>query len=231
MSAPSKASLLAAVKKLLATPSAAAAVRLNSNTAERAYEAWIFSLLVDAARHASATIKLRGAQSEKPKVLVFRGAPGRMTSKAADYCHAHCKIGNAAFEIHVDVEYEGSSRALHEIDVSIARADECDRVRKHGSMLPRHRAVLGAAECKRYDSALGTGLGRAYVGLLRDFGTSPRVRVFASNGNGRGIERYLASAKFNIDSFFRLSPLAPTTVATFVNVIAHQLRTWAKTQQ
>ena len=112
------ATLRAAITALLSLPAAGRLLQLNSNTCERAYEAYVFSLCCEAVRGAGGTIQLMGIQSgTSPRPVVFRGAPGSMASRDQDFAYASCSLRQKRFELHVDVEYQGSSGALHEVDV------------------------------------------------------------------------------------------------------------------
>ena len=112
--------LQAAINGLLALPAAQQLLQLNSNTCERAFEAYVFSLCSEAVRRAGGTVSTIGIQSgPQPAIVVFRGAPGSMASIDQDFAYADCSLNGRRFEIHVDVEYQGSSGALHEIDVSV----------------------------------------------------------------------------------------------------------------
>jgi len=94
-----------AVLKLLKTPGFTLALQLNSNTRERAFEAYVFALIVRAMRQAGASIEIRGINTgPNPNPLVFRGGPGQMSSTAQDFCFARCSLNNLELEIHLDVK-------------------------------------------------------------------------------------------------------------------------------
>src|SRR5260370_30983718 len=105
------------IDNLLGLSSASQLLSLNSNTCERAYEAYVLSLCALAVRKAGGTATLTGINSgPNPAIVVFRGAPGDMASRAQDFCYMDCTLCRKRFEIHVDVVYEGQSGASHEID-------------------------------------------------------------------------------------------------------------------
>src|SRR6266498_154987 len=127
------AELRAAVELLLELPAIGTLLQLNSNTPERAYEAYTLSLCAEAVRRANGQVELIGVQSGiNPATVVFRGAPGSMSSTAQNFCYVRCTLGAQQFEIHVDVEYEGQTRATHEIDVSVVDGQHCNSVRATG---------------------------------------------------------------------------------------------------
>ncbi len=211
-----------AVTALLSVPGIRPVLQLNSNTRERAFEAYVFSLVLKGLRQAGAAVQLVGIQSGvDPTRWVFRGSPGQMSSTAQDFLYAECSLEDRSFEVHVDVQYEGSSGATHEIDVSIYDHRRADAVRRHNA-LPGSNYLYGAVECKFYDSTLGTSLGRAFVGLVDDCGALV-LKSFATNGKSDGLRKYFRQ-KRRPDPFFTLSPLRPKTVTRFLNKVDHDFR-------
>lgn len=220
--------LQAAVSGLLAAAGATGALHLNSNTRERAFEAYVFALVVTAALRAGATVEIRGINSgPNPNPLVFRGGPGRLGSTGSDYAYALCNLNNKAFEVHVDVEYRGSSGAVHELDVSVLDATHADDIRAAPALLPSTRHLRCALECKFYDSTLGVSLGRAFVGLVSDCGRL-KSAAFVTNGSNAGLAQFL-TAKANVETFFSATPLSPPVEERVLNVLEQALRKWAKT--
>src|SRR5688500_16347185 len=117
---PSLVDLQNSINALLGIPGISAVLQLNSLTRERAFEAYVFSLIVNAIRQAGGTAIIHGNNSgANPPIVIFRGGPGLLGSAAQDFAYADCTLGNREFEIHVDVKYEGTSEVIHELDVSI----------------------------------------------------------------------------------------------------------------
>jgi hypothetical protein len=87
------------------------------------------------------------------------GAPGSMASTDQDFVYADCSLNGRRFEIHVDVEYQGSSGALHEIDVSVCDQAHADAVRRNNSTpkMAGNKLIM-AFECKFYESTPGVNL-------------------------------------------------------------------------
>lgn len=214
-----------AVQSLLTTPRFAPLLQLNSNTRDRAFEAYVFALVLEAVRRAGGTVALVGINSgSNPATVVMRGSPGQMSSSTQDFTYAKCELNGKTFEVHVDVQYQGTSGATHEIDVSIFDLDRAAMVRSSGS-IPGVRHLYGAFECKFYDSSLGTALGRGFVGLLSDCGTL-EVQGFVANGSHEGLAKYF-SKKSRPEPFFNLSPLRPAVVSRFVRDVEQAFRKWA----
>ena len=88
---------------------------------EHAFEAYLFSLVVRAVREAGGTAESTEDRAE-PIQLQWRFAEimVRLVQRSGTLrmCSAHS--GDRDFEIHVDVQYEGTPGAIHEIDVSVA---------------------------------------------------------------------------------------------------------------
>ena len=220
------AQLKSAVTALLGSAAATGALQLNANTRERAFEAFVFSLIVKAAQRAGATVVVTGITSgPNPSPLVFRGAPGRLGSTGQDFAFAACSLNGVDFEVHVDVEYEGSSGAVHEVDVSIVDAAHAQQIRAHPSRLPSTRCVHGVFECKFYDSTLGVALGRTFVGLVDDCGTL-KSKALLTNGTSSGLAQYLRQGR-RPDPFFDVLPLGTGAANRFVSVVENALRKWA----
>jgi hypothetical protein len=218
--------LKSAVTSLLFSAGATGALQLNSNTRERAFEAYTFCLVLRAAQRAGAVVVVRGINSgPNPSPLVFRGAPGRLGSSSQDFAFAQCSLNGFDFEIHVDVEYEGSSGAVHEIDVSVVDHAQAERIRQRPSRLPSARSLRAVCECKFYDSTLGVALGRAFMGLIDDCGTL-EFKALLTNGASAGLAQYLRQ-KRRPDPFFDVSPLIAASADRFVSVLEQALRRWA----
>jgi hypothetical protein len=215
-----------AVSGILAVPGVPAVLKLNSNTRERAFEAYVFSLVVQAVRQAGGNAELHGVNTGlNPNPIVFRGAPGYMGSTAQDFCFGRCTLNNFEFEIHVDVIYVGSSGATHEVDVSVYDKAAADTVRQSPGMQPGTRSLRAAIECKCYDSNLGTALGRAFVGLVSDCGQL-KAKDFVTNGQSQGLARYFSKSS-GPRSYFGVSPIVANNANRFVHNVEQALRQWA----
>lgn len=184
--------LCAAIDNLLDLPTVGTLLQLNSNTCERAYEAYVLSLCVEAVRRAGGQVVLTGIQSgPNPPTVVFRGGPGSMSSTDQDFCYARCILGNQQFEIHVDVEYEGQSTATHEIDVSTCESQHCNSVRTTGRSPRTNKNLIMLFECKFYTSTPGVSLARAFVGLRSDC-TQYQLSGFVSNISTQNLRNYFS---------------------------------------
>ena len=202
-------------------------LQLNSNTCERAYEVYVLSLCVEAVRRAGGTAVLAGIKTgANPSPVVFRGAPGSMASMNQNFAFVDCGLKGKQFEIHVDVEYEGTSGALHEIDVSVCSKEHANAVRStNGTPKTDGNKLLVALECKFYESTPGVTLGRTFVGLVSDCGTL-RFHAFVANLLSDKLKMYF-SKKSRPEPFLGLVPTSPESENLFVSNVQQALLKWA----
>jgi hypothetical protein len=228
---PTLVELRDAVNALLDLPGMSAVLQLNSNTRERAFEAYLFGLFVRAVRRAANNdnnVVIKGIVSgANPSVVVLRGGPGRLGSRAQNFAYADCVLAQTTFEIHADVQYSGGSGAIHEIDISIYDHDVANQIRnsfRSENTFPATSKLFGAVECKFYDQDLGTSLGRTFVGLLDDCGMLI-FKVFATNGNHSGLSKYFRLGRRPM-RFFGLSPTNTVEESECISWLASEFRKW-----
>jgi hypothetical protein len=223
---PTLSDLLSAIDAVFGLSGTNTVLHLNSATKERAFEAYVLSLVVTAVRQAGGQVVMHGAISgPNPVTVVFRGAPGLLGSIKQDFAFARCQLGSKEFELHIDVQYEGSSGAVHEIDVSIYDRWAADQARRSPTLFPKTNKLRGVIECKFYEATMGTNLGRTFVGLVDDCGAL-YLKLFATNGYSAGLVRYF-SPRRRPDRSFRLSPLRPNEEREFVTFVSQILSKWA----
>jgi hypothetical protein len=203
------------------------AVYLNRNTVDAAYAGYIFGLILAAVeRIADAnTVRLRSAQALQsqaaPTVFIIRGSPGPLTSTSQDFGFASFSYKTVPFEIHLGVQYRGSSGVLHEFDVSIITrraADECRATNK----APGPSKAAALFECKCYSNSLGIELGREFVGLKTDSSSVPMARL-VTNADSDTVALFLkktARPKLTV----RLTPSNPDLEQEFIFAVADELR-------
>lgn len=221
-----KQDLKNAIDALLGLAAVGQLLQLNSDTAERAYEAYVLSLCAEAVRRCGGAAVPTGILSgPNPPVIIFRGAPGSMASRGQDFCFVDCTLGPKRFELHVDVMYEGQSGANHEIDVSACLSSHAQDVRQSGRTPRTNKNLIVAIECKFYESAVpGVALARTFVGLLKDCSPN-RLNAFASNRSGPGLDSFLSTA-WAPKPFTDLTPLMPESERRFVYNLEQTLRQW-----
>lgn len=218
--------LLNAVDGLLGLSAVQTLLTLNSNTCERAYEAYVLALCMEAVRRAGGTAQLFGIKTgDNPNPVVFRGAPGSMASRNQDFAYARCSLGSKTFELHLDVEYQGKSKALHEIDVSMCDEAHAQAVRAtNATPKTEGNKLLMAFECKFYENAPGVSLGRTFVGLVSDCGTL-RMSGFVANLPSNKLGQYF-SMNSRPQPFLGLIPADKPSEERFIYNIEQELRKW-----
>jgi len=223
---PTLQELKQAVDDLLGLAAAGQLLQLNSDTCDRAYEAYALGLCVQAVRNAGGTATLTGIVSgPNPDPVVFRGAPGSMSSRGQNFCYVDCALGRKRFEIHVDVLYEGQSGASHELDVSLCESVHAQDVRQTGRAPRTNKNLIAAIECKFYESTPGVVLARTFVGLIKDCSPN-RLNAFVANQSSSGLDSFL-STTWAPKPFTDLTPLAPESERRFVYNVEQVLRQWA----
>ena len=125
---PTTDELLAAVAIQL---SGAITPSLTSNSqANDAYELYLFSLVVRAARDMRARVRYETVHGTRATRLTVRTTPGRIYSRAYPYSHAVLEwAGRPTLEVHIGVRVRGRSNVLHECDVAVIDRNEAQRCR------------------------------------------------------------------------------------------------------
>lgn len=153
------------------------------------FEAYVFSLIVEAATEEGASVTFEGVTGGISSIFTFRTSPGYISSTAHDYSHAVIAFPNKPpLEAHVGIYVAGKSGVLHECDVAVVDRAEAQACRAN-QVSPRSVKVLMAAECKFYTSTPDLGLGRGFLGLNSDLS---KECFFVMNISSRSIERLLS---------------------------------------
>jgi len=210
-----------AIDALLNHPLGLAQYQLVRVVEEKAYEAYVFSLCLRAVRELGATPVLRGITGP-PNPFIFRGAPGQIHSTSRNYGYGEFTLNGYPFEIHAGVEFKGTSRMTHELDVCIIRGDDANRCRQQPDDPPA-ASLVGGWECKFYAGNLQKGLGRAFVGLIDDMGGNVRLSGFCSNSVHPQLLDYFQPQR-RPHPHFQLTPLYPSNEDIFVNQIKGELK-------
>lgn len=172
------------------------------------FEAYVFSLLLDAARIEDANIVYRDVYGNSPNTFVFRTSPGYIFSRVQPYTHAVISFLNKSpLEAHVGVRVVGKSGVLHECDVAVIDQLEAEICRRR-EVPPRSNKVLIAVECKFYSTPLQLNLARSFIGLTADLSCSRAI--FATNSSSITLEKLLSAR--GRDWEHNLSPSASVEV-------------------
>jgi len=204
------------------------AVSPNLTTASDAsdiFEAYVFSLIIEAARIEEASVTYRDVFGCNPSIFVFRTSPGYIFSRNQAYTHAVITFPNKPpLEAHIGVRVVGRSGVLHECDVAVIEQAEAETCRQR-QVPPRSSKVLIAVECKFYSTPLQLYLARAFIGLASDL--SAREPIFATNSYSDSLERLL-SARGKMWEH-NLAPSAPDKVMRLRHKFQHAFQYYKAT--
>lgn len=185
------------------------------------YEAYVFGLCLQALKELGADLRMNTANGSRGG-FIFRGGPGQIYSQTNGYAHVEVALNGEEFELHAGIEYRGSSGMLHEIDVSILSSREAERCRE-ANVNPRPSSLVGAWECKFYGGNLQKEVGRTFVGLLADMGSSYRVSGICSNSENSQLRLY-CSKKTRPYAHFLLAPRMQDAEEHFVAHVKTEFR-------
>jgi hypothetical protein len=219
------ADLTQAIDKLLNHPLGVGNFSLIQQVEEKAYEAYVFGLSLRAARELGGNPLLRGIRGQ-PTPFIFRGAPGQIHAGGRNYGYAEFSLNGADFEVHVCVEFRGTSGMTHEVDVAVMRAADARLCRQQPDD-PAAASLVACWECKFYAGALQKGLGRAFIGLVDDLGSNVRLTGFCSNSDHLQLRDYMEPQR-RPHPYFRLSPLHPSNEDVFVNELKGVIKRLAR---
>lgn len=171
------ASLLAALP--IALPTTMTATGPEPTAGNDLYEAYLFGLVLRAARSEGFGITLFDADGPAA-VLRLRRAPGRLASggpPGSRFTHAVLTCPpRPALEVHTGVGVVGQSKVVHEADVLVLPESDADRCRNL-DLDPPGRDVELLIEAKYYTNAVGLGTGREFLGLRADISAKHKVFV------------------------------------------------------
>ena len=157
------------------------------------FEAYVWALVIDAARNEGASIQYKNVAGGTTSSLVFRTSPGAIYSVAKPYTHAELNFqGCPGVEAHLGIFVSGDSGVPNECDVAVlyqTEADMCRRSQAH----PRCRKLVLAVECKFYSTNLRVDLARSFLGLTEEI--QKQDRFFVSNVSSRSVSKMLEKHK------------------------------------
>lgn len=140
----------------------------SSTDVSDVFEAYIFALIVEAARREGASIDYRNVDGSRTSTFVFRSSPGYLHSTRHLYSHAVIQFdAKPPLEAHLGVRVSGQSTVAHECDVSVLLQTEAQMCRNDG-VLPRSSSLEIAVECKFYSTPVPLNMARSFIGLGAD---------------------------------------------------------------
>jgi hypothetical protein len=189
---PSNQALLDDLRTRLAT-------RVNLTVTDKyydLYEAYLFALVVDAARTVVLTVggsvTFEDGTGTTVRDVVLRTSPGRMDGpNATRYTHAVVHVDGSQtrdLEIHLGVYFAGSQRIPHECDIAVVLRAEGERARTNG-VYPRASQLRLALEAKYRESSLRLAVGREFLGLRSQM--RPDCSYLVTNSVGPKVARML----------------------------------------
>lgn len=172
---------------------------LKRQKVDAAYEAYIFSLILRAIdtfadrSNGQPAIRIKNINGNSNNIFTVRGGPGEIYGNSSNYSYAEFTYKDVEYEVHIDVQFAGTSTVKHEVDVSIIDKCKAENYRNEGQTA-KSVSLRSAFECKFYSSSLEKHLIRAFVGLLDDMGKL-ELSAFTSNLFSQDIDTYCTSKK------------------------------------
>lgn len=158
------------------------------------YEAFLFVLVLEAARSEGYEISFANGSGQMPKEFRLRRSPGRL-STGTKFTHAILTLPNMTkdpLEVHTGVAVIGKSKVAHEADVLVLPASDARRCRLLGIDPPSHDAIL-VVEGKYYTTPVTLGTGRQFLGL--DVDLSARLKVLAATVTSSSVVHLLEARR------------------------------------
>jgi hypothetical protein len=212
-SVPNLPSLLAQIQTVLG-PSIIPSLT-NASAGSDIFEAYVLSVILQAAETEGATIGFRNVDRSIPTTFIFRTSPGHIWWDNQLYTHAEVQFqGAPLLEVHMGVYVTGKSGLIHEADVLVVLSEEAELSRQN-RVPPRSRKSIIAAECKFYAANLRIGLARAFVGLCSDL--SSRECFFVTNARSVSVEKLLTHQRRKWQS--QVEPSQSVIVERFRNSV------------
>ena len=188
------------------------AARVNLTVSDKyydLYEAYLFALVVEAARVvAPACVSFESGAGVPVRMLFCGTSPGRMDGASARrYTHAVVALGGDPgrdLEIHLGVYFAGTQRVPHECDIAVVLRPEGLRARGNG-VYPRASQLKLAFEAKYREANLRLAVGREFLGLRSQLKRDCCISV--TNSEGPKTARMLSKGA----AFVTRSPRQPST--------------------
>jgi hypothetical protein len=142
------------------------ALKLES-LASNLFEAYIFSLIMRAAKAESAKISYQDLHGNAPTALEFMADPG-MVCSSRPYTHAVIEFPHKpVLEAQIGARLAGRSQVLHDSSIALLLQSEAEICREN-QVSPRSSKAILAAVCKFHSTCVPLHLARAFIGLEAD---------------------------------------------------------------
>ena len=195
------------------------------------FEAFIFTIILDAAEREGATtpINFEDTSEIRTSDILFRRSPGYIND-SNPYTHAVLDFpingDNLELEAHIGVYAVGASGVPQECDIAVLLREEGQRCRRVSGTRTRKvvkstNIVIGV-ECKCYQSSkIALGLGRSFLGLVQDLSSNGNY-FFVFNGRKPSVEKILAHYKKGWEH--NISPTSQKEIVRLRNVFQDRFK-------
>ncbi|GAA3458720.1 hypothetical protein ACFFSW_07680 [Saccharothrix longispora] len=141
------------------------------------YEAFLFALVLKAARVEGYTVTFDDGFGRAPAVFRLRRSPGRLTTTDT-FTHAVLSLPNSRkdpLEVHTGISVVGASKVAHEADVVVLPSAVAQRSRMLGTDPPSSKTIM-VVEGKFYRrNPVSLGTGREFLGLGADLQSTKTI--------------------------------------------------------
>lgn len=121
-----------------------------------------------------------------------------VNSRTTRYTHAVLNFPNAdSLEVHLGIYAIGKADIPQECDIAVIKRSEAERCRGviNGNVPVKSTHVLIGVECKCYETSnISLGLGRSFLGLVKDFSRQGSY-FFVFNNVYQSVEKLLSHHK------------------------------------
>lgn len=179
------------------------------------FEAYVLTLLLEAAKGAGWSLSLRDGSSRKVATPIFRRGPGRLPSPNFTFA-LMTKPGKRDLEAHLGVKVAGrtavgvsastmSGSLLHEFDLLVLPATDAAMCRAANAD-PHHGVVVVHGEMKYFGGDLSLSIGRASVGMASECQLADKS-VLVTNRMGLTVQDLVEHHK--VAFRYRVTPKSP----------------------
>jgi len=163
------------------------------------FEAFVFSIILQAATEEGAPEpQWEDTYGDPAAGINFRRSPGYINSRTTRYTHVILDFPDAEpLEVHLGIYAIGAANIPQECDIAVVKRSEGKRCRDvdNGYVPVKSTHVLIGVECKCYESSnISLGLGRSFLGLVKDFSGNGNY-FFVFNNTYKSVEKLLSHHK------------------------------------
>lgn len=214
-----KTSLRTEIANELMAIGATAPALMSRASVDKLYEICILTCLVKALRKMDAELIAKDKFDRSTSNLVFRLSPGTLRAPSSTPGFIYVRSRSSEYEIQNGLQVAGTSKVLHELDVSLIDRASAVKCRQNQENLTS-RSVHFMMECKRYGERLDLSIGRDFNGLSGEFPIG-RGKTLVSNVGSDEVLNVIT--KHRGTGNFSVSPLVPNSIDRFVSWLQTEL--------